>query len=276
MEIVIGLIVTVVFIALALALLMFVANRKQWHGWKELHQHHVLESHLVKARWLLSWRAFCFVYCVVIWIYTLAVSGNKGGFFSFYTIWNYSMLTVYFGSATFYTLSHRNVHTPTPVELFWRRSIWVLFEICLVMATLVDAVTWAILYPQSVRDDNTDLVLNVSSYHIHALNFVFILVDGIMNNFVFMPSHSLFVCLWGFAYAMFAWAYYAGTGVWNYSFLDTSKSVAPLWYIGLLIGHAALFLLFWLVVRKLKAPRLTVYETPSDLTMPLTAEREAE
>merc|ERR1711998_537536 len=70
-------------------------------------------------------------------------------------------------------------------------------------ALVVDIVTWTTLYPAAVAGNNTGVLLNTGSYHMHILNAVFLLLDYALNDSRFDAWDAWVMVLWPLWYGFF-------------------------------------------------------------------------
>ena len=72
----------------------------------------------------------------------------------------------------------------------------------------------------------------------HNANLVFMIAELWVNGFIVSPNHAPFAVLFGCAYIVFAWAWFARTGVFFYFFIDHTRPMA-------LVSHAVLMAILW-------------------------------
>eukprot|EP00049_Salpingoeca_infusionum_P027776 m.34229 g.34229 ORF g.34229 m.34229 type:complete len:290 (+) comp9750_c0_seq1:27-896(+) len=238
--------------AIGLGFLAFVFKRKHLFHWERCSRFR-LSAGSFGDMTLLIYRVVCAGYIFGIWAWVVSLPGgvNQEGqpihAFSFYTIWNFTMLMVYFCLAAFQSLRARITATSddkTPSSAFVDRTTFALFEICAAMVLLVDVVLWSVLYPHAIKSGNQaaiDGILNFGSYNVHGANLLFMAGEMVLSQMVVVPSHVLFVGVWLFAYGIYSWIRAADHRGWVYFFMDTTQDYAAVWYAGLMLMHGAFY-----------------------------------
>lgn len=131
-----------------------------------------------------------------------------------------------------------------------------LFHVLLAATLVVDLVTWGLLWPMLSRSDDPkryafwrEHFFNITSYHTHGLNFLFILVELALNKIPYEPYMLGWLGLYSSLYGLWAFSYYRITTRWMYPFMDASKPYAMVYYVGIYVGHwiffGVLYALFW-------------------------------
>jgi len=244
------------------------AAKKGWFRWST-YSYTQLTSSAVSPMLFFLFRLFVFCYGIIVLGVSYYLSdedssaewGNttKGEFFSYYTIWNYILLTIFFMFASIMSFTRLTFGKHKHEEEFmYSRSklwflgivVWVLFEIAITLSVLVDTVLWGILYPYCVHQKGTSfchgILLNFESINCHILNFVFIFIEFSFNHIVIVPAHVVFILYWAFSYMVFAWIYYGQTGIWDYPFMKTQDTMSVVNYSGLLGLHIFYFFSIYL------------------------------
>lgn len=239
--------VVMVAIALGNIVTTIVASRKGWFHWERCTEHSLGVSTVSHPAVLLFTRFISFVFCLTILIIILA-DAPKGQGFRFYTVWNFTLVVVYFFFALAQSIRayfHNFVLSEVAKQSFFDRATYILFQVCISMSFLVDVVLWSILYPNAVHSDDEDCCYqytNFFSITVHGINLALMLVDLFLNRVTFVHSHIVFIIYWLLAYGAFEWIYVAKTGDDPvYFFMDTSKKVAPAWYIGMFALHVLFY-----------------------------------
>jgi len=212
--------------------------------------------------WLPVWSSVpplaLFIFRTIAFLYNLSV--QIGGFFVFdigqlqyFTIWNYCLLVLFFGMGAVVSglACFAKSNPDDPPNLFHKFFI-VTYQICLTLVVIVDTVLWGILYPlaKKANEDHPGsfdmyIILNFFSYNQHGINFVWLLIEFLLNDLPFFPVHVFCVLLWAACYAIFAWIFNSFTDWWAYPFLETRVPESPLWYIGLLAIHVIIFFVWY-------------------------------
>eukprot|EP01103_Thecamoeba_quadrilineata_P006631 TRINITY_DN1635_c0_g1_i4.p1 TRINITY_DN1635_c0_g1~~TRINITY_DN1635_c0_g1_i4.p1 ORF type:complete len:250 (-),score=-10.80 TRINITY_DN1635_c0_g1_i4:537-1286(-) len=227
---------TLALIGVIISSLSAAAFYKGWFQW-DLYSYAHTSSSVVRPLFFFLFRLCVFLYAVAVLIVSFvqslensqewANSTNHGEFFSYYTIWNYTMLMIFFmfGACISFTRIpwgkyselHEEELTRTQYQLLGT-IVWVLFEITLTMAILVDTVLWGILYPACVHQNGTSVcngvLVTFESINCHAVNFIFIFIEFFLNDFIVVPAHCLFVLYWAVMYMAFAWIYHSQTNMY--------------------------------------------------------------
>mmetsp|Transcript_25321 Transcript_25321/g.28166 ORF Transcript_25321/g.28166 Transcript_25321/m.28166 type:complete len:245 (-) Transcript_25321:91-825(-) len=195
-------------------------------------------------------RWFLFLWCLGILLFLIFkdLPDITWEIFSFFTVWNYIVLTIFFGIGSYLSM-HRYFFSDDFLRQretigFVGKSFLVLFQVCCVMSLLVDSVTWIILYPTFKGTEEEALLINFVSYNQHGTNFICLLIEFALNLMPVYAVHVSFALYWGVLYACFALLYKVFGGDWRYPFLDTKSPFAVAWYVGI-----SLFILaFWFMV----------------------------
>eukprot|EP00042_Codosiga_hollandica_P046879 m.499489 g.499489 ORF g.499489 m.499489 type:complete len:294 (-) comp57323_c2_seq2:605-1486(-) len=246
------LVVMAVLTAAVAGLLVFVrVSKRNYFRWDECMSRSLTASNFISSRNLAITRCFTALYTLAILVYSVAT--NSFRCFTFYTFWNFTLLTVYFWCAAFnsvYALMPRSAYCDmVEGSSFSRiyvlaRVMWVLFQVCSTMVVLVDVVLWGILFPNTSGSDRS-VDLTFDSFNVHGANFVFMMFELFMSRIQFTPPHFIFVVILPMLYGYYQWIYRAFGGGWMYPFMDTTVNTAGLWYLGLMVAHIAFFFLVY-------------------------------
>jgi len=225
---------------------------------------------------LLVFRVLSCLYHLSVHVSLLVLNDEKWSLYRFFTIWSYTVLIIYFGVGSCWSLKGSLFCLLGELLIFsgylhYRKSgTWedtktvgpfglvfiVLFELNCTMVLLVDTVLWGILFPWAAKDGmDLSIFLNFWSYNQHGTNFLFMLVEFAFATVPFFPADVLFILLWTLTYIITIWIVRAvnDSFQWPYPFLDTTTWLAPAWYLGLGLLHAGYyFLVFGLYKLKLK------------------------
>ncbi|KAI9095530.1 hypothetical protein DFS34DRAFT_626333 [Phlyctochytrium arcticum] len=134
----------------------------------------------------------------------------------------------------------------------WKISQWLSWNLYIMSSTfhwIVPIVFWALLSGDLIKNGNW--LSWWTNVNVHAMDLVIILVEFYLNRVPIYFSQLPAILVPGLlfmGYSFFQHAVYKGyntasypNGWWVYSFLDVSKSGAPLYYIGLLIAFGIIF-----------------------------------
>ena len=187
-------------------------------------------------------------------------------------------------SSAVYTALARYRAMPTHVSFYFGNALVVMFNVEAACVFLVDSVTWGLLLPYAIINNDTSQLVNVESFIEHGLNGVVMMVDFAINNTPIYPFHSVHVLLWAGTYLVFSWLFYTVTGMyvaqaalsasptpapdarrlcvtdrWRYPFLDIFLKASPGWYALLAGGHVVYFFMVYGLYR-LKCRLLRKYD----------------
>lgn len=198
-------------------------------------------------------KQFLLVYrvCVFIWFFlthVIQLAANGAIVYAFYTIWNLILLIIYFaiGSAlSGFDLFKGTEHAKNNAYFGRLATIhYIIFEVALPSALLVDFVLWALLY-NSCKGGCTGL-LNYYSIVQHIFNLVMIFIDMLICSYTLAWNHHWYIVIWMSLYGMFEMAFtlirdstygHAPT----YFFFNMGSPFAPLWLIALVIVNIAFY-----------------------------------
>lgn len=271
-----GLCIAVVVVALLLAIGVATAYERaglgyvqKSHMWKTCHSS-------IPYGWLLGLRIVAFLYCLSILIYDIVLWGPF--VFEYYTQWSFTLLIIYFGIAIGSSIKeivrYRNSY-PSPstdtllsgypevdeenesgvavlsASSYYQSSeeagmdgyiLQILYQIALGAAFLTDLVYWTCIFP-------TYSFVDVIEISMHAVNLVFLLGELALNNMTFHWFRGAYFIIWTAVFIFFTWIIHAlGEREWQYSFLDVSANLAPLWYFLLCVVHLAAYAFVCLII----------------------------
>jgi hypothetical protein len=109
--------------------------------------------------------------------------------FRFFTVWNYTALVVLFVLLAAHS-SAGAAGQPLPKHL--RRCTWVLFEVQMCNAFVVDTTMWLVLFPIAEGGVKRSL-LTWTSINTHGTNAAMMLVELLLGGMVVLPVHGLFM-----------------------------------------------------------------------------------
>lgn len=181
---------------------------------------------------------------VAISVMATGASGGSGGWsFAFYTIWNFTCLTVMFFFLVCHSFADVVFAKKLPRHLC--RATWVMLQLEATNVLIVDIVVWTLL--GGVSDDYVDL-------NVHAINLGFIILEMLQNSVVLVPGVAIFLVWVVLAYlAAVLISKDLGTlpngNAWPYDFMEPGSKTAPLWYLGLGAAHVAMFFICYTASR---------------------------
>jgi len=204
------------------------------------------------------------LFSTAINIWALAIKGKV--FFEYFTQWNFTVLMIFFWIMTYFSLRKvlRKDETQRKInsaELAVGILAWAMYHMELVCALFIDIVVWGILFPWMTANDNKTGANNVQndlitpiSISCHAVNFVMMLIEFILNRLPFSRYFCLFSIMWGCLYAIFQWIYYySPNGRWVYPFMNLQKGPAVVWYVGFIVLLVLFHLGAYYIFLKFKA-----------------------
>ena len=95
-----------------------------------------------------------------------------------------------------------------------------IFEVCLIMNTIVGLVYWSVLYESEMKKNEGDAISTRHSLMLHSLPLVSCLVNFLITDIVMVYSHFKGMLLIGFVYMVVNYLVYLTTGTILYWFLD--------------------------------------------------------
>ncbi|KAF0688228.1 Aste57867_20098 [Aphanomyces stellatus] len=148
---------------------------------------------------------------------------------AYYTYWNFTLQTIYFVAAV--VAQVRTWHGRPSLQA--NQPLNALFDVCFASCILVVLVYWFVLYDPTVPLLWTTCV-------VHGANLVFLVVDFCLNDHLVQRINFKFVIMWPAIYGAVTWIGNATYlhGFWPYKLLDVSANLAPLKWLGILVGHA--------------------------------------
>ncbi|KAF0720328.1 Aste57867_383 [Aphanomyces stellatus] len=167
--------------------------------------------------------------------------------FSYYTIWNFTLQTIYFAWAIKVQWCHRHHGTTSKMLTMEERVLSTYFDVLFSTSFLVCLVYWTILFPAK-----TSPLVWTSALQ-HGGNVVLLLLEFAMNGRTVRISSLGYMLLFPLLYGVFSWIGHETwqQGFWAYSFLDVSKTLSPAWYLGVCLVHTV-FLFGAIGLSKLK------------------------
>jgi hypothetical protein len=105
----------------------------------------------------------------------------------------------------------------------------------------------------AVKTGTVDILGRWPSLFMHNANVVFMVGELLLGRLPVVPEHAIFAVLFGAAYIIFSWAWFATVGVFYYFFLDYLHSTVfvVISHIGMLTVFCSYYMLCcWLVSLK--------------------------
>ncbi|KAF9427936.1 hypothetical protein BGZ94_003796 [Podila epigama] len=223
-----------------------VSRLRQFLRHDQLNVSRLVSSNLITAKSLLVVRLIITLHLVAVFIATLYVSARDKVFYmvptTFTNLSNIG-LTAYYLAATYHShcyVRNKNLDSLTKQHWFLTTALWMLYASVVVYHIVVPAIYWGLLFdPNNTMDPLNEYV----DYSHHGIDFFCILSEMVFNHMNLLFVHVLGPISMIILYMFLAWVYYAARKEWLYGFLDWSSSLAPAWYIGLLLIFGLLFLL---------------------------------
>lgn len=214
--------------------------------------------------------------CLAIGVPQLAARGPW--IFTFFTVWNWWLLTFYFGAAAASSLrSWRAGARPGPATRSARacahpsaaprarqppadwldRAAATAFHVTIPVAAVIDLATWLVLVPMLMADPDpvkraawADLMFSFSSYMQHGGNVAMMVGDAALNRIpVMFYWGKAWITLWFSLFGLWSTLFFIRTGRFIYPFLDFHKPAALGMYVGYIVVMWALFGAFVAAVR---------------------------
>jgi hypothetical protein len=200
----------------------------------------------ISQSFLLLYRfvVFCFVFGVHIYTMT---GGGVPSEYKFYTIWNFITLITYFALGLGMSLMVQFKGKESIVNsAYWRFNAklhYILLEIELPTALIVDIVVWAILLPSCGTPCPS--LIQFSSFVEHLTNFFLMSGDFLLSRHAFDVRHWFFILALPTCYAIFHLFWTIDGQLPVYFFLDAASNFEPAWVVGVLLIHIAIFFFIW-------------------------------
>eukprot|EP01084_Bolivina_argentea_P124765 221059_1 len=217
-------------------------------------------SPIINLQYFLLMRICFTAYCAIAWIVSNIY--DFATMYSFYTVWNYTVLLFYFTSVTIFSIATHYFENGVPTTKYfnyYRILVWALFQCECCLSLLVDLTVWCILVPAS---GDPKAFLNYGSISMHILNVVFLLTDFFLNNIPFHFHFGAFAVLPPTIYLIFSWLYYDLSGKWDYFFMDSSQEVNAIWLSLVFMMH----LLIWCFVFKIAQYKQNYFNKKQQIT----------
>ena len=132
--------------------------------------------------------------------------------FSPFTVWCWSLLGLYFfmvSVAGIADIMNNEILLAITSSSPYVRMCTVLFEVSFSVAFLVSSIVTYVLIPGCEKQGvPVDAFYKPFSLLFHNANVVFACLESLINTITFVPSHFVFVVLWGTMYVVFSWAWF--------------------------------------------------------------------
>jgi hypothetical protein len=164
-----------------------------------------------------------------------------------FTVWSWILQGFYFVGVTICSGidltsgSDQNIFTVDRVIL---NTIKVCYEISFPVAFIVSLIVSFILIPAAKRlTGSVDSFFAPMALLFHNANVVFMVFEMIFNKIPLHLWHLPFILIYGMSYSIFAWYWHWKRGFYYYFFLDYHRPDAIYWYVGLMVGISAFYLI---------------------------------
>ncbi|XP_027921494.1 uncharacterized protein LOC114179368 isoform X2 [Vigna unguiculata] len=169
----------------------------------------------IDPSWLLIYRVICFI--VLLALIIASVASDGAGIFYFYTQWTFTLVTIYFGLGSYFSLygcslKQEKIRVNGPsldaevgigthdrkIASLWGYVFQIIFQTCAGAVVLTDSVFWFILYPRlsSYKDYSVDFLV----FCMHSINALFLLGDTSLNCMVLGCGFDALSMLWGICF----------------------------------------------------------------------------
>ena len=175
--------------------------------------------------------------------------------FSPFTVWCWSLLGFYFflvSVAGVADIMNNDILLAVTTSSTYSGICTILFEVSFSVAFLVSSIVTYVLIPGCAKQGvPVDAFYKPFSLLFHNANVVFACLESLINTITFVPSHFVFVVLWGTMYVVFSWVWFQYKGVFYYFFLDYEQPRSVLLHLGL-IAVVGLFFFVGLALGSLR------------------------
>lgn len=153
-----------------------------------------------------------------------------------FTVWSWIMQGLFFTGAC---LSYFGIGS-TPFVMV----VQILYEISFPVAFIVSLIVSFVLIPAAKKfTGSAENFYRTLPLLMHNANVVFMTVEMILNRIPLNYWHLPFILLYGMLYSIFAWYWHYLRGYFYYFFIDYGRPGAIYWYVGLMSGISAFFIL---------------------------------
>lgn len=261
----------VAYICCFIAALAFVAVRYQMRDafrWGSLRWEHITQDVVGLGPWSLALLRISFAAYIVTTTAlavdspirrnadgTVPVSGEA--LWATYTLWSWIVMGLYFAVAGTVGAVMACSRAADKRAGILGCILWVTFQLLFSVALLVFIIVWLVLFPLAfVTTGGSAGLLDWKALSMHNLNVVFICAEMRVNRLNFMPTHCIFMLLYGCAYVVFSWFWYWYAGMYVYFFLDWRQPMTCIWYTILIMMCWSSFLLGQFLARRMKGRSL--------------------
>uniref|UniRef100_A0A0G4I9I4 Uncharacterized protein n=1 Tax=Chromera velia CCMP2878 TaxID=1169474 RepID=A0A0G4I9I4_9ALVE len=207
----------------------------------------MVESGLLTERQLLLVRFVFFVIAMSVWGFLAThppLFEPVFDLFDFYTIWNYGILTVYFGLMSFYgacRLFWVKGRMESPQWRSVRMVLWELFQQQLPCSAVVALVFWVLVFPNLPNSHKPEFV-RYGSLNQHGTNFLMMLFEFFANDLPVYFAHSVLLLSVSCLYLWYGVAVFGA--IPSMPHLNLTRETAIVELVCVLLFHLALCLVF--------------------------------
>ncbi|KAJ3290516.1 hypothetical protein HDU79_003173 [Rhizoclosmatium sp. JEL0117] len=199
-----------------------------------LDQEKLVTSIHVSPKTLLYVRSFWLVYTILCLILEIVYFGRT--LWGFFTEWTWLGLIFYLSTAVYNShlyVTKSNALATMEARPYWMKySNWLLYALPATYVYIVSIVFWALLASVLSNADSVNSWLTVSQ---HALNSVIMIGELVLGRIPLAYAFMIPFIVIALMYLGIALVFHAVYGSWSYGFLDTSKPMWYLWYIGVIL-----------------------------------------
>lgn len=193
------------------------------------------------------------IICLYSWIVLIGKTVNYAmnydaiSYLTYFTHFSYIGLVAYFTLTAFchsYGYVRKN---KIPQHKLFNWLFWLLYHTLAHFTTIIILTYWIFFSDYFVKTNPQpyNWWLNIS---IHALNFLFAIVEVFLNRQIMVASFVILNLILEILYLGVVNIYYAEHSKWVYEFLDVTKGLKSFWwYLGLFIGFIVIYFIMYAV-----------------------------